>query len=164
MPTSTVENYLKAIHHLAVGESDVVAVGGIAEELGVTPGTVTTMMKHLGGRGLVEYLPRRGVRLTATGREAAMKVLRRHRLVELFLVEVLGLDWAEVHAEAEGGESIGRITNSSPAPMLGSACVAFAMLKYASGEPGTRVRLAAEGDWAVGTVQPSLRFLPGGGA
>ena len=101
MPTSTVENYLKAIHHLAVGESDVVAVGGIAEELGVTPGTVTTMMKHLGGRGLVEYLPRRGVRLTATGREAAMKVLRRHRLVELFLVEVLGLDWAEVHAEAE---------------------------------------------------------------
>ena len=71
---------------------------------------------------------------------------------------------AEVHAEAPGGEPIGRITSSSPAPMLGSACVAFAMLKYASGEPGTRVRMAAEGDWAIGAVQPSLRFLPGGGA
>lgn len=101
MPSSTVENYLKAIHHLGAKEGDVVAVGAIAEELEVTPGTVTTMMKHLGSRALVEYLPRRGVRLTLSGREAAMRVLRRHRLVELFLVEVLGLDWAEVHEEAE---------------------------------------------------------------
>jgi len=71
---------------------------------------------------------------------------------------------AEVHAEAAGGEAIGRITSSSPAPMLGSACVAFAMLKFASGEPGTRVRMAAEGDWAIAVVQPALRFLPGGAA
>jgi folate-binding protein YgfZ len=76
----------------------------------------------------------------------------------------LPVSGAEVHAETAGGEPIGRITSSSPAPMLGSACVAFAMLKYASGEPGTRVRVAAEGDWAVGTVQPALRFLPGGAA
>jgi folate-binding protein YgfZ len=69
---------------------------------------------------------------------------------------------AEVHVEAPGGEVIGAITSSGPAPMLGSACVAFAMLKYASGEPGTRVRVAAEGDWAIGVVQPGLRFLPGG--
>ena len=68
---------------------------------------------------------------------------------------------AEVHVEAAGGETIGAITSSGPAPMLGSACVAFAMLKYASGEPGTRVRVAAEGDWAIGVVQPQLRFLPG---
>jgi folate-binding Fe-S cluster repair protein YgfZ len=71
---------------------------------------------------------------------------------------------AEVHVEAAGGEVIGAITSSGPAPMLGSACVAFAMLKYASGEPGTRVRVAAEGDWAIGVVQPTLRFLPGGAA
>ena len=101
MPSSTVENYLKAIHHLGAEGGAVVAVGAIAVELGVTPGTVTTMMKHLGSRGLVDYLPRRGVRLTASGREAALRVLRRHRLVELFLVEVLGLDWAQVHEEAE---------------------------------------------------------------
>jgi folate-binding protein YgfZ len=69
---------------------------------------------------------------------------------------------AEVHEEAAGGEVVGAITSSGPAPMLGSACVAFAMLKYASGEPGTRVRVAAEGDWAIGVVQPQLRFLPGG--
>jgi folate-binding protein YgfZ len=69
---------------------------------------------------------------------------------------------AEVHVEVAGGEVIGAITSSGPAPMLASACVAYAMLKYASGEPGTRVRVAAEGDWAIGVVEPSLRFLPGG--
>ncbi len=71
---------------------------------------------------------------------------------------------AEVHQAAEAGEVIGRITSSAPAPMLGSACVAFAMLRYAFGEPGTLVRVAAEGDWATGLVQPQLRFLPGGAA
>jgi folate-binding protein YgfZ len=71
---------------------------------------------------------------------------------------------AQVHEEAAGGEVIGAITSSGPAPMLGSACVAFAMLKYASGEPGTRVRVAAEGDWSIAQVQPQLRFLPGGAA
>lgn len=101
MPTSTVENYLKAIHHLAGDAGAPVAVGRIAAELLVTPGTVTTMMRQLGGRGLVSYAPRRGVRLTKAGREAALHVLRRHRLVELLLVEVLGLDWGDVHAEAE---------------------------------------------------------------
>lgn len=101
MPTSTVENYLKAIHHLSRETDEPVAIGQIASELEVTPGTVTTMMKHLGGRGLVTYTPRRGVRLTETGDRAALQVLRRHRLVELFLVEVMGLDWGAVHDEAE---------------------------------------------------------------
>jgi folate-binding protein YgfZ len=68
---------------------------------------------------------------------------------------------AEVHAEPAGGDVVGSITSSGPAPMLGSACVAFAMLRFAAGEPGTRVRVAAEGDWAIGVVQPHLRFLPG---
>ena len=101
MPTSTVENYLKAIHHLAGAGRQPVPVGRIAAELQVTPGTVTTMMKHLGGRALVSYQPRRGVLLTKAGRAAAVRVLRRHRLLEAFLVEVLKLDWAAVHAEAE---------------------------------------------------------------
>lgn len=101
MPTSTVENYLKAIHHLSTGVEETVPVGRIAAELQVTPGTVTTMMKHLRGRGLVSYTPRRGVRLTEAGDGAALQVLRRHRLVELFLVEVMELDWGDVHHEAE---------------------------------------------------------------
>jgi DtxR family Mn-dependent transcriptional regulator len=101
MPSSTVENYLKAIRNLGVGNEAPVAVGRIAGELEVTPGTVTTMMKHLRSRGLVTYTPRRGVRLTAEGDAAALRVLRRHRLIELFLVEVMGLDWGDVHHEAE---------------------------------------------------------------
>jgi DtxR family Mn-dependent transcriptional regulator len=62
------------------------------------------MMKHLSGQGLVDYLPRQGAALTDRGRATAMGVLRKHRLLELFLVEVMGLDWAEVHLEAEALE------------------------------------------------------------
>ena len=103
MPSSTVEDYLKAIHRLAetgaLGE--LVAVGKVASHLGLTPGTATTMMKHLEKEGYVEYSPRKGVVLTEKGLRAAKQVLRRHRLIELFLVEVMKLDWSEVHEEAE---------------------------------------------------------------
>jgi DtxR family Mn-dependent transcriptional regulator len=103
MPSSTVENYLKAILRLADESADesLVPVGKIATALNLTPGTVTTMMKHLGKEGYLEYLPRKGVTLTESGRHAAVQVLRRHRLIELFLVEVMHLDWAHVHEEAE---------------------------------------------------------------
>ncbi|GAA5482911.1 metal-dependent transcriptional regulator [Haloferula sargassicola] len=106
MPSSTVENYLKAMHHLSGAGDEPIAIGRIAGELELTPGTVTTMMKHLGSRGLVDYLPRRGARLTPTGEAAALKVLRRHRLIELFLVEVMELDWGDVHDEAEELEHV----------------------------------------------------------
>ena len=101
MPSSTVENYLKAILHLQDSGSGTVAVGEIARELDVTPGTVTTMMRHLSEEKLVDYVPRRGLKLLPKGRTSAMKVVRRHRLIELFLVDVLKLDWSEVHEEAE---------------------------------------------------------------
>lgn len=103
MPSSTVENYLKAIWSLqGQGEADeLVAIGQVAEKLSVTPGTATTMMNQLEKKGLIEYRPRRGVRLKEEGRRAAMQVLRRHRLVETFLVEVMKFDWAEVHDDAE---------------------------------------------------------------
>jgi DtxR family Mn-dependent transcriptional regulator len=101
MPSSTVENYLKAILRLQSEGGGATTVGEIARELGVTPGTVTTMMRHLSDRGLVSYEPRRGLSLKPSGRTEAMKVVRRHRLIELFLVEVMGLDWSEVHEEAE---------------------------------------------------------------
>ncbi|MFP4378561.1 MAG: metal-dependent transcriptional regulator [Spirochaetales bacterium] len=100
--TSTTENYLKAIITTAEGrESDLVGLGELAAALNLTPGTITTMVRGLRDTGLVEYLPRRGVRLTTKGKQEALSVLRRHRLIELFLVRVLGLDWSEVHEEAE---------------------------------------------------------------
>jgi DtxR family transcriptional regulator, Mn-dependent transcriptional regulator len=102
MPTSTVEDYLKCIliaEHRAPGT--LVGTGQIATALSVAPGTVTGMVKTLADSGLVTYEPYSGVRLTDHGRQLAAHVLRRHRLVELFLVQVMGMDWSEVHAEAE---------------------------------------------------------------
>ncbi|QDU72555.1 metal-dependent transcriptional regulator [Mucisphaera calidilacus] len=106
MPTSTVENYLKAIHGLGQSAGGRVSTGALAERLSVTPGTVTTMVKQLAERRLIDYRPREGVRLTRSGRAVAVDVLRRHRLIELFLVEVMQLDWSEVHAEAEALEHV----------------------------------------------------------
>jgi DtxR family Mn-dependent transcriptional regulator len=76
-------------------------MGKLAAAMGVVPGTATTMVKALADSGLVTYEPRSGARLTKGGEQLALHVLRRHRLVELFLVKTLGLDWSEVHAEAE---------------------------------------------------------------
>lgn len=102
MATSTVEDYLKAIllEEQASG-IDRVPTGRVAQALALQPSTVTAMMKALADGSLVEHERYAGVRLTESGRKLALHVLRRHRLVELFLVEVLGFDWSEVHDEAE---------------------------------------------------------------
>jgi DtxR family Mn-dependent transcriptional regulator len=101
MPSSTVENYLKAILHLSAGSEELVAMGDLATALAVVPGTATTMAKGLAADGLIVHQPRAGVKLTAAGRKIALGVLRRHRIIETFLVEVLKMGWADVHAEAE---------------------------------------------------------------
>lgn len=103
MVSSTVENYLKAAYSEAhdQGSSESISLGRIAERLRVTPGTVTTMVKHMASKGFVSYKSRQGVRLTEEGEQLAAAVLRKHRLIELFLVDVLGLDDESVHAEAE---------------------------------------------------------------
>ncbi len=102
MPTSTVENYIKSLYVEQQRAPDrLVALGRLATTMGVVPGTVTTMVRTLADAGLVKYEPRVGVELTAAGEKLALHVLRRHRLVELFLVEVLKFDWSEVHEEAE---------------------------------------------------------------
>jgi DtxR family Mn-dependent transcriptional regulator len=112
LASQTVENYLKAIY-LAQGtvaaggegasETDrgLVPMGQLAAALGVVPGTATTMVKTLAESGLVHYEPYMGVRLTPAGERLAALVLRRHRLIEQFLVQVLGMNWSEVHDEAE---------------------------------------------------------------
>jgi len=102
MPSLTVENYCKAVLQLGLrGGSEWVTTGRLAEALQVAPGTVTSMLKTLSDSELAEYRPYEGVRLTRTGRTLALRMLRRHRLIELFLVRTLGLTWAEVHEEAE---------------------------------------------------------------
>jgi DtxR family Mn-dependent transcriptional regulator len=109
LPSSTVENYLKAIYQgqsALSGAERLVPMGQVAAALGVTPGTATTMVKALSEAGLAEYEPYSGVRLSAAGEKLAGLVLRRHRLVELFLVQVMGMSWAEVHDEAEQLEHV----------------------------------------------------------
>jgi DtxR family Mn-dependent transcriptional regulator len=97
-----VEDYVKAIYQICA-ESDVptAATGEVARRLGLTPGSVTSMLQRLGEADLVKYQAHRGVRLTRSGEQLALRMLRRHRLVELFLSTTLGLPWDEIHAEAE---------------------------------------------------------------
>lgn len=102
MPTSTVEDYIKKLYVEQSRAPDrLVALGKLAAAMDVVPGTVTTMVRALADSGLVRYEPRVGVALTPAGEKLALHVLRRHRLLELFLVEVLKFDWSEVHDEAE---------------------------------------------------------------
>jgi DtxR family transcriptional regulator, Mn-dependent transcriptional regulator len=102
MPSLTVENYVKAIYQLShAAEDGAVATGQISGALGVLPGTVTSMLKTLDESNLATYTPYEGVRLTPSGRGLALRVLRRHRLIEQFLSETLSLSWDEVHEEAE---------------------------------------------------------------
>jgi DtxR family Mn-dependent transcriptional regulator len=109
LPSSTVENYLKAIY-LGVNALSrpqrLLPMGQLATALGVTPGTATTMVKTLAESGLVEYEPYAGVALTDAGQKLAALVVRRHRVVELFLVQVMGYRWDEVHDEAEQLEHV----------------------------------------------------------
>ena len=102
MASSTVEDYLKRIN-LEGGSAGgaLVPMGRLARVMEVVPGTVTAMVKSLVGSRLVHYEPYAGVRLTRSGQKLALRILRRHRVIELFLVEALGVDWSEVHEEAE---------------------------------------------------------------
>ena len=103
MPSLTVENYVKTIALIAGRDhaADKVGTGEIAAALNVSPGTVTGMLKTLSEASLATYTPYEGAKLTPAGRQLAMKVIRRHRLLELFLVQTLNMPWDEVHEEAE---------------------------------------------------------------
>ena len=103
MPSLTIENYVKAIFQISQ-EGRPAATGKVAEALKVLPGTVTSMLKTLSEAGLAIYTPYEGVKLTESGRLLAMRVIRRHRLIELFLARTLDLKWDEVHEEAENLE------------------------------------------------------------
>ncbi len=105
MPSLTVENYLKAILQISLkSKEESISTGNLSAELSVSPGTVTSMLKSLADAHLIAYVPYEGASLTQEGRKLALRMLRRHRLIELFLVKTLNLTWDCVHQEAENME------------------------------------------------------------
>jgi DtxR family Mn-dependent transcriptional regulator len=96
----SVEDYLKAIYRLSE-RGEAAATSEIAQRMDLTAASVTEMVKRLAEAGHVEHVPYRGVRLTDEGRRKALAVMRRHRVVETYLVEKLRYDWSNVHEEAE---------------------------------------------------------------
>ncbi len=99
--TPAIEDYSKAIFSLESRGEEPVSTNALAERLGITPGSVSAMLKKLDELGLITHVPYRGVRLTADGRRLALEVIRHHRLLESFLADALGMPWDRVHAEAE---------------------------------------------------------------
>jgi DtxR family Mn-dependent transcriptional regulator len=98
--TRSVEDYLKAIYRLSP-PGRAASTSEIAQRLELSPASVSGMVKRLSEHGLLEHVPYKGVQLTADGRRAALRMLRRHRLIEAYLVAFLGYTWDTVHDEAE---------------------------------------------------------------
>jgi DtxR family Mn-dependent transcriptional regulator len=100
MPSASIEDYIKTIYRLEA-ESERATTQRIAQHLSVRMASVTGMVKHLAAEGFLKHRPYYGVKLTEKGRRVALTMLRRHRLIELFLHQTLGLSWDEVHDDAE---------------------------------------------------------------
>ncbi len=150
-PTVAVQDYLKALHRLG-GADKLVSPVEIAERLGVRSPSVTGMLKRLAEAGWIEYEPGRGARLTGQGLREARRVIRRHRLVELFLHRVLGLDWSEVDSEAEALEhAISPRLEQAIAKHLGEP------LEDPHGHPIP----TSEGQLAARNLRPLGAFRPG---
>jgi len=99
--SEAIENYAKAVYALEQQHKGAVTNNALAERLGVTAASASSMVKKLDELGLVSHVPYKGVKLTARGRRVALEVLRHHRLLELYLTESLGVPWDRVHDEAE---------------------------------------------------------------
>ncbi len=105
MTTASIENYIKEIY-LAQEEYDEVKPSMLSRRMNIRPASVTGMLTRLHSLGYINYTPYKSIRLNAKGRKTALRILRRHRLIELFLVKVLKLSWDSVHAEAEEWEHV----------------------------------------------------------
>lgn len=99
--SQAIEDYAKAVYALGLDRQGRVPSGEVAVRLGVTPATATAMLQKLAELGLADYVPYKGVSLTAAGEKVALEVIRHHRLIEAFLAEALGMPHDRVHAEAE---------------------------------------------------------------
>lgn len=105
MGTLTEENYIKSIYSLSL-EAGEVSVSGLANKLNVKLPTVNSMIKKLAAKKIVAYVPYKGIKVTEKGKKEALSIIRKHRLAELFLVEVMGIGWEEVHDIAEQLEHV----------------------------------------------------------
>jgi len=150
-PTRAVQDYLKAIHSLG-GDENLVPTADIATRLEVRSPSVTGMLKRLAEAGWVTHESGRGARLTEKGLVEARRVIRRHRLVELFLTRVLGLDWSEVDAEAEALEH-------AISPRLEQALAAH--LGEPLHDPHGHPIPTREGELNRRQLQPLKEFRPG---
>ncbi len=149
--SNAVQDYLKALHRLG-GAERLVSPAALAERLAVRAPSVTGMLKRLAESGLIEYASGEGAKLTAAGLKEARRVIRRHRLVELFLHQVLRLDWSEVDAEAEALEhAISPRLEKAMAEYLGEP------LEDPHGHPIP----SAEGKLEVRNARPVVTFHPG---
>jgi len=172
--TRSVEDYLKVIYHLS-SQGGFAATSDIADQLAVSPPSVSGMVKRLSETGLIEHVPYRGVQLTAQGRRAALKMIRRHRVLELYLTERLGYDWGGVHDEAERLEHavsdtlIERMAGAlgdprydphgSPIPTVGGEIEEADLTSLAEAPVGALVELRQ-----MGTEDPArLRYFAGQG-
>src|SRR5713101_2734538 len=150
-PTRAVQDYLKAIHSLG-GDEKLVPTADIATRLDVRSPSVTGMLKRLAEAGWITHESGRGARLTQRGVSEARRVIRRHRLVELFLTRVLGLDWSEVDVEAEALEH-------AISPRLEQAIAAH--LGEPLEDPHGHPIPTSEGALASRQLQPLSHFRPG---
>jgi DtxR family Mn-dependent transcriptional regulator len=104
--TLTEENYLKAIYHLSQKQDSGISTNAIAQKIEAKASSVTDMLKKLADKKLISYIKYKGVSLTEKGRLAAVDIIRKHRLWEVFLVDNLNFSWDEVHDVAEQLEHI----------------------------------------------------------
>ena len=179
MPNSSaVEDYLKTIYNLSA-EHDAASTSAIAEHLGIASGSVTGMLKRLADQGLVEHVPYYGARLSHAGEAAAVGLIRRHRVLEMFLVQVLGYTWDRVHEEAEqlehavSDELIDRMAKAlgspqvdphgAPIPALGHTFVEQRYPTLADIEPGQNavLRRVRDEDASVLRYLAELHLVPG---
>jgi DtxR family Mn-dependent transcriptional regulator len=172
--TRSVEDYLKAIYHLS-SQGGFAATRDIAANLDVSPPSVSGMVKRLSETGLIEHVPYRGVQLTAQGRRAALRMIRRHRILEVYLIQQLGYDWSSVHEEAErlehavSDELIERMAHAlgdphydphgAPIPTASGEIEEADLVSLADARVGTQLELRQ-----VGTEDPArLHYLAGQG-
>jgi DtxR family Mn-dependent transcriptional regulator len=159
--TTSVEDYLKAVYALSQ-DGSAATTSALAQVLEVQPASVTGMVKRLAENGLLEHLPYKGVLLTSTGMTAALRVIRRHRILETYLCERLAFAWDDVHAEAErlehaaSDDLIDRMAaalgspshdpHGAPIPTRAGQIEATDLATLADALPGSRLRIRAVRD------------------
>lgn len=176
--TAPVEDYLKAIYAFE-RDGQAAATNDIAQRLSIAPASVSGMVQRLADQGLVEYERYRGVRLTSAGRKAALKTIRRHRVIEAYLVKALGYEWDKVHEEAERLEHAASDTlidrmaaaigepltdpHGAPIPTREGTIDETPHRSLADAEVGSRSRVVRVGDEDPGMLRylDSLGLRPG---